>query len=35
LIDTRYSDQRRDVSFNRQTDDWGKVGGLLKLTITR
>jgi len=35
LIDTRYSDQRRYVSFNRQTDDWGKIGGLLKLTITR
>jgi hypothetical protein len=35
LIDTRYSDQRRKVSFDRQADDWGKVDGLLKLTITR
>jgi hypothetical protein len=35
LIDTRYSDERRYVSFNRQTDDWGKLTGLLTLTITR
>jgi hypothetical protein len=34
LIDTRYSDERRYVSFNRQTDDWGKLTGLLTLTIT-
>jgi hypothetical protein len=35
LIDTRYSDARRNVTFNRQTDDWAKVNGLLSLTITR
>ena len=31
LIDPRYSDQRREVIFDRQTDDWGKVQGLLTL----
>ena len=31
LVDTRYSDQRREVIFDRQTDDWGKVQGLLML----
>lgn len=35
LVDTRFSDGRRYVSFNRQTDDWGKVTELLALTITR
>jgi hypothetical protein len=31
LLDARFSDQRRDVSFDRQTDDWGKVHGVLIL----
>jgi hypothetical protein len=31
LVDARYSDQRREVTFDRQTDDWGKVEGLLML----
>jgi len=31
LLDTRFSDQRREVTFDRQTDDWGKVQGLLTL----
>jgi hypothetical protein len=35
LVDTRFSDQRRYVSFNRQTDDWSKVTELLALVITR
>ena len=35
LVDTRFSDQRRYVSFHRQTDDWGRVTGLLALTIKR
>jgi hypothetical protein len=35
LVDTRFSDRRRYVSFNRQTEDWGKVSGLLALAITR
>jgi len=32
LIDTRYSDSRRNVEFNRTTDDWTKVQGVLWLT---
>lgn len=35
LIDTRFSDKRRYVSFDRQTDDWSQVTGLLVLAITR
>jgi hypothetical protein len=35
LVDTRFSGKRRYVSFDRQTDDWSKVSGLLQLTITR
>lgn len=35
LLDTRFSDGRRYVAFNRQTDDWGKVTELLALTVTR
>ena len=35
LVDTRFSDRQRYVSFNRQTDDWGKVTGFLSLAITR
>ena len=31
LLDTRFSDERREVSFTRETDDWGKVQGLLML----
>lgn len=31
LLDPRFSDERRKVFFNRQTDDWGKVEGLLML----
>ena len=34
LWDTRFSDSRRNVVFNRETDDWGKVQGLLTLTAT-
>lgn len=35
LVDARYSGKRRYVTFDRQTDDWGKVTGILALTITR
>lgn len=35
LMDPRFSDQRRDVEFNRATDDWGKVQGLLTLAVAR
>jgi hypothetical protein len=33
LLDPRFSDQRRDAVFNRETDDLGKVQGLLTLTV--
>jgi len=33
LLDTRYSDSRREVTFNRDVDDWGKVQGMLLLTV--
>lgn len=29
LLDTRYADSRRQVVFNRETDDWKKVQGML------
>jgi hypothetical protein len=29
LLDTRYLDSRREVVFNRETDDWKKVQGML------
>lgn len=35
LVDPRFSDQRREVTFDRQTDDWGKVQGLLLLKAAR
>jgi hypothetical protein len=35
LLDPRFSDQRRDVEFNRESDDWGKVEGLLTLAVAR
>lgn len=35
LLDPRFSDQRREVEFNRQTDDWAKVEGLLTLAVAR
>jgi hypothetical protein len=33
LLDTRFSeeDRRREISFDRLTDEWGKVQGLLLL----
>jgi len=34
LVDARFSDRRRYVTFHRETDDWAKVSGLLALTIT-
>jgi hypothetical protein len=33
LWDTRYSDSRRDVVFNRETDDLGKVDGFLFVDV--
>jgi hypothetical protein len=32
LIDTRYSDARRTLEFNRATDDWTQVQGVLWIT---
>ena len=29
LLDPRFSDQRRVTEFDRETDDWSKVGGFL------
>jgi len=31
LLDPRFSDERREVSFDRLTDDFGKVQGMLRL----
>lgn len=31
LLDPRYSDYRREATFNRETDDWSTVEGLLML----
>jgi hypothetical protein len=33
LMDTRYSGPRREVTFNRDSDDWNKVQGMLRLTV--
>lgn len=35
LLDPRFSDQRRDIEFKRESDDWEKVDGLLTLEVTR
>ena len=35
LLDTRYSDSRRKVRFNRETDDWSQVHGMLYATSSR
>lgn len=35
LLDPRFSDQRREVVFNRESDDWEKVQGLLTVTVAR
>jgi hypothetical protein len=33
LLDPRFSDDRRAISFDRLTDDWGKVQGMLLLKV--
>ncbi|MGA8761745.1 MAG: hypothetical protein WB562_02560 [Candidatus Sulfotelmatobacter sp.] len=33
LLDPRFSYERRQASFNRETDDWQKVQGFLRLTV--
>ena len=35
LLDPRFSDQRRETVFNRETDDWAEVQGLLTLAVAR
>ncbi len=35
LLDPRFSDQRREIVFNRDIDDWGKVEGLLTLAVSQ
>lgn len=35
LLDPRFSDQRSKIEFNRETDDWEKVEGLLTLAIAQ
>jgi|SRR5208282_3363210 len=35
LLDPRFSDRRRQIEFNRDSDDWGKVEGLLTLSVAR
>jgi hypothetical protein len=35
LLDTRYSDSRRELVFNRETDDFSKVEGFLWLAVTQ
>lgn len=34
LLDTRYSGSRREVTFNRESDDWSAVQGMLRVTVT-
>ncbi len=34
LLDPRYSDSRREVSFTREKDDWNQVEGLLLLNVS-
>jgi hypothetical protein len=33
LWDPRFSDRRRETSFNRETDDWKEVQGFLRLSV--
>jgi hypothetical protein len=35
LLDTRYSGSRRELTFDRATDDWTMVRGMLALTVTQ
>ena len=35
LLDPRLSGERREIVFNRESDDWGEVQGLLTLTVAR
>ncbi len=35
LLDVRFSDQRREVEFNSETDDWKTIQGLMTLSVAR
>jgi hypothetical protein len=35
LLDLRYSDRRREAEFNRDTDDWGTLQGLLTVSVAQ
>jgi len=35
LLDVRFSDHRREIEFNNETDDWKKIQGLLTLAVVR
>jgi hypothetical protein len=35
LLDTRYSDSRREAVFNREIDDWSKVQGMLRVRVAQ
>lgn len=35
LLDLRYSDRRRETEFNRETDDWGTLQGLLTVSVAQ
>jgi hypothetical protein len=33
LLDLRFSDQQRETSFDRETDDWGTIQGLMTVAF--
>ena len=35
LLDVRFSDRRKEVEFNSETDDWKTIQGLLTLSVVR
>ena len=35
LLDPRFSDKRREAEFDRGVDDWGRVKGLMTLSVAR
>ena len=35
LLDVRFSDQRREIELNSQTDDWKAIQGFMTLSVVR
>jgi hypothetical protein len=35
LLDVRFSDQRRQIEFNSQTDDWKTIQGVMRVSVVR